>query len=154
AQIPQFHGDRREEEIEGDRPGDGRMKPLGVGFALHPEAAYLELCRDIIEQEVDFLEVTPEALWQADREGGLSGNPWTSVLACIQERSGKPFVAHGLGLSPGTAGDRDEIRLQHWLQQIALQQQRFGFLWYTEHLGWIQTDGLEAVLPLPLPPTE
>lgn len=128
------------------------MTPLGVGFVLHPDADYLRLCHAIIEEDTDFLEVSPETLWQAEDDRPGPG-PWAEIMATIRQRSGKPFVGHGLGLSPGTATD-DEARLTHWLQQIAREQDRFEFLWYTEHLGWIQAEGREAVLPLPLPPTE
>jgi uncharacterized protein (UPF0276 family) len=128
------------------------MTPLGVGFVLHPDTEYLGLCRGIIEQDTDFLEISPETLWQADGDQ-LGPSPWAEVMADIQRRSAKPFVGHGLGLSPGTAAG-DEARLERWLAQIAREKERFHFLWYTEHLGWIQAEGREAVLPLPLPPTE
>jgi uncharacterized protein (UPF0276 family) len=129
---------------------------LGVGFVLHPEPRYLALCRPIIEDDVDFLEVAPETLWQSDAAGHLTPGPWADVMDDLRRRSGKPFVGHGVGLSVGTApGDpRDDDRLERWLAQIACDQERFGFFWYTEHLGWIQAEGREAVLPLPLPPTD
>ncbi len=132
------------------------MRPLGAGFVLHPEPQYLHLCREIIEDEADFLEVAPETFWQAGPAGRPEPSPWADVLDELRRRSGKPLVAHGVGLSPGTAaGDSgDEERLERWLAQIARDQERFGFLWYTEHLGWIQAEGREAVLPLPLPATE
>jgi uncharacterized protein (UPF0276 family) len=131
------------------------VNPLGVGFVLHPDAEYLTLCRGIIEDEADFFEIAPETLWRTDA-GVLSSGPWADVFEQIRMHSGKPFVAHGVGLSPGTAsGDpQDELRLRLWLDQIARDQERFGFLWYTEHLGWIESAGREVVLPLPLPPTE
>jgi uncharacterized protein (UPF0276 family) len=129
---------------------------LGVGFVLHPDAHYLSLCRPIIEDEADFLEVAPETLWQADADGRLAPSPWADVMDDLRRSSGKPFVGHGVGLSVGTAlGDpADDARLERWLAQIARDQERFGFLWYTEHLGWVQAEGREAVLPLPLPPTD
>lgn len=132
------------------------MKPLGVGVALHPDAEYLRLCRDIIEEDANFLEVAPETLWRADADGNLAAGPWADVFDRIRRGSGKPFVAHGLGLSPGTAGDGDqeEDRLRRWLTQIERDQERFQYAWYTEHLGWVEAEGQELVLPLPLPPTE
>jgi uncharacterized protein (UPF0276 family) len=134
---------------------DGRA-PLGAGLVLHTDEEYLDLCRPLLEEEAEFFEVPPEALWQVGADGRFSPSPWADVFHDIRQRLGKPFVAHGLGLSPGTASDsaHDSARLDRWLEQIARDQERFGFLWYTEHLGWIQADGLEAVLPLPLPPTE
>lgn len=132
------------------------MTPLGVGLVLHPDAEYLDLCRALIEQEADFFEVAPETLWQVDSSSQFSWSPWADVMDDVRQRSGKPFVGHGLGLSLGTASTsaQDEARLTRWLAQIARDQERFGYLWYTEHLGWVQSEGREAVLPLPLPATE
>ncbi len=132
------------------------MTALGVGFVLHPDAGYLSLCREIIEDEAEFFEVTPETLWQPDADGHLGAGPWLDVFADLRRAGRRPFVAHGLGLSPGTAGDspRDQERLARWLERIAQDQAVFDFLWYTEHLGWTCADGREAVLPLPLPATE
>lgn len=131
------------------------MKPVGVGFSLHPNEEYLGLCRPIIEEEADFFEVVPETLWQIHEDGSLSASPWSQLMRGIQQRSDKPFVCHGLGLSPGTSdATADEARLSHWLEQLRRDQAEFGFLWYTEHLGWMEAGGLVADLPLPLPPTE
>jgi uncharacterized protein (UPF0276 family) len=128
------------------------MTPLGVGFVLHASEKYLSLCRDIIEDEAEFLELAPETLWSADLGRQLTPNSWSGVMDEIHKRSGKPFVAHGLGLSPGTAS-HDEERFQRWLEAIRRDQQVFEFRWYTEHLGWVQSRGMEVNLPLPLPPT-
>ena len=128
------------------------IEPVGVGFALHPDAEYLGLCRGIIENDAEFFEIAPESLWLPAADGTLAPSPWADMIADLCARSGKPVVGHGLGLSPGHAGD-DEPRLARWLEAIARDQRRFGFRWYTEHLGWITAAGLEAVLPLPLPPT-
>ena len=128
------------------------MTPLGVGFALHPDETYLSLCRDIIEREAEFFEVAPETLWQRGPDGRIESGPWADVFDNIRLRSGRPFVGHGLDLSLGTTGD-DE-RLVRWVAQVARDQERFGFLWYTEHLGWVQAANHELWLPLPLPPTE
>lgn len=131
------------------------MTPVGVGFSLHPETEYLTLCRAIIEEEVDFFEISPETLWQIHPDGSLSPSPWARPVADIHAASGKPFVAHGLGLSPGTADTAaDETRLGHWFAQIRRDHERFGFLWYTEHLGWMDAGGRVADFPVLLPPTE
>ena len=73
----------------------------------------IDPARPIIEEEAEFFEVTPETLWQADAEGRLAASPWADLLDEIRRRSGKPFVGHGLGLSPGTASTsaQDEARL-------------------------------------------
>ncbi len=129
-------------------------RPLGVGFVLHPDAEYLGLCRPVIEDEAEFYEVAPETLWALDEHGRPAAGPWADVVQLVRDRSGRPLVGHGIGLSLGTAaGDGGDVRLERWLGQIVRDQERFGFLWYTEHLGWVEAGGLEAVLPLPLPPT-
>jgi uncharacterized protein (UPF0276 family) len=132
-------------------------EPLGVGFVLHPNAEYLELCASIIEERADFFEVSPETLWQIEPNGHFRPSSWSDVMDNIRRESGRPMVAHGLGLSPGTAAPGDmeeEQRLQRWLERIRLDQERFNFCWYTEHLGWASAGGQVAVLPLPLPPTD
>jgi uncharacterized protein len=131
-------------------------KPLGVGFVLHPDTAYLNRYRGIIEDEAEFFELAPETLWAEADDGRLTPGSRADLLEQIRDRSGKPLVAHGVGLSLGSAcGDpAGEARLARWLSQITQEQQRFGFLWYTEHLGWIEAGEREVVLPLPLPPTD
>ena len=107
------------------------IEPVGVGFALHPDAEYLGLCRGIIESDAEFFEIAPESLWLPTADGTLAPSPWVDVIDDLCTRSGKPVVGHGLGLSPGHAGD-DEPRLARWLEAIARDQRRFGFRWYTE----------------------
>ena len=132
------------------------LPALGVGMVLHPDQAYLSLCADLIERDADFYEVSPETLWRTDESGGLHDSPWADVFLDLKAYSGKPFVGHGLGLSPGTApgSDAEARRLRQWVDQVARHQRRFGYLWYTEHLGWVTAEGLAAVLPMPLPPTD
>jgi len=132
------------------------MQPLGVGFPLDGDPRYVALCRPILEEDVDFFEVAPELFWQSDGRGGFCQSPYAELVALVQQRTGRPLVAHGLGLSPGTALDdpADGPRLARWLAQIERDQQRFHFHWYTEHLGWVAAGGVEAFLHLPLPPNE
>ncbi|MGE3808153.1 MAG: DUF692 family multinuclear iron-containing protein [Gemmataceae bacterium] len=131
------------------------MQPLGVGFPIDGDPHYLSLCQPILEEDADFFEAAPEMFWQADGRGGFRQSPYADLVAIMQERTGKPLVAHGLGLSPGTALDdpADGPRLERWLAQIRRDQHRFDFQWYTEHLGWVAAGGVEAFLHLPLPPT-
>lgn len=132
------------------------MNPLGVGFVLHPDGEYLGLCREIIENEADFFELAPETLWRIEDDSRLVSSPWARVFEEFRARSGKPFVAHGLALSPGTAAldEPERARLDRWIELIREHHERFQFQWYTEHLGWVNTGGLQAVLPLPLPPND
>ncbi len=123
---------------------------LGIGFSLHSEIEFLELTRTIVEEEADFFEVAPETMWRAEN-GKLVDNDYRSLFLEIRRRSGKPFVAHGLAFSPGTAIDADRSRTEAWLARLRRDQADFQFPWISEHLGWTTVDGLQGVLPLPLP---
>ena len=79
---------------ESDLSGGGRF--LGVGFCLHPDVEYLALARPILEEEADFFEVNPETMWRKE-SGRLVRNDFHGLFQQIRERSGRPFVAHGLG---------------------------------------------------------
>src|SRR6185503_5849124 len=123
---------------------------LGVGLSLHPDPEYLELARELIEDEADYFEVNPETLWRSER-GTLARNDYHALFQQIRDRSRKPFVAHGLAFSLGSPQDGDRPRTDAWMQRLRDDQETFRFEWLTEHLGWTQVDGLEATLPLPLP---
>lgn len=125
---------------------------LGVGFPLHPDLEYLELTREIIEREADYYEINPETLWRLE-EGRLVRNDFHSLYQEFRDRSKKPFVAHGLGFSPGTPLDdpAERVRTESWLERLRDDQSEFRFAWMSEHLGWTTIDGLQGVLPLPLP---
>jgi uncharacterized protein (UPF0276 family) len=83
---------------------------------------------------LDFIGIIPDTYW-TDR------GPFTcpryieieasvDVLNWLVER--KRLVAHGLGLSIGTAGFFD---IGH-VQQMCQWQKRYGFCWYSEHLSF------------------
>ncbi|MBI3820392.1 MAG: DUF692 family protein [Planctomycetes bacterium] len=132
---------------------------LGVGFSLHPDLEYLTLTREIIENEADYFEVNPEAMWRPSRESVQSGaagdfarlerNDYHRLFYQIKERSGRPFVAHGLAFSPATPIERDAARTRAWIERLRDDYQSFQFPWMSEHLGWMAIDGLFSVLPLP-----
>ena len=129
-------------------------QPLGIGFPLYADPEYLSLTRDIIENEADYFEVSPEGLWKSG-DDGLSRNDFHPIFRQIHDRSGKPFVAHGLDFSLGTPldapGERD--RVESWLGRIRDDHAEFHFEWMSDHLGWTTSGDLQAVLPLPLPLT-
>jgi uncharacterized protein len=106
------------------------MQSLGVGFPLDGDPNYVALCQPIFEEDVDFFEVSPELFWQSDGRGSFCQSPYADLVSQVQQRTGRPLVAHGLGLSPGTALDdpTDGPRLARWLDQIQRDQQRFGAL--------------------------
>lgn len=123
---------------------------LGVGFTLQPEARFLELCASLLREEVDYYEVAPETTWAADETGAFRPNGYHAQFLALAERTRKPVVAHGVGFSLGSA-DRDPERDARWIAAIARDHARFGFRWYTDHLGVTRLDGSELTLPLPLP---
>ena len=128
---------------------------LGVGLPLYPDLEYLELVRELLEDEAEFYEVSPETLWR-EKSGVLVRNDYHALFREIRDRSGKPFVAHGLAFSLGSPlEDAGECaRTDAWIERLQDDQETFRFAWLTEHLGWTQADGLQATLPLPLPFTD
>ncbi len=123
---------------------------IPVGFTLQPEAAFLELCAPLID-DADYYEVTPETLWRLGSDGELQPNGFHRRFLEIARETGKPFVAHGVGLSMGTSDRGDAARRRRWLRQMAADQAAFHFRWYTEHLGASSLAGLAMTLPLPVP---
>ncbi len=128
------------------------MERLGIGFSLHPDLEFLELTREIVENDADYFEINPEALWSS-KEGKLVKNQYHELFRELQQKSGKPFVAHGLAFSLGTPLDTPEekARTEQWVDRLLDDHAEFRFAWMTEHLGWTISEGLQAVLPLPLP---
>lgn len=122
---------------------------VGTGLSLMPSAAYLELLGAAFREDVDYLEVTPETAW-IDTDEGLVPNGFADAFFALGEEAGVPFVAHGVGLSLGSAS-ADDDRAERWLARIAADHERFRFRWYTDHLGMSVVDGKELALPLPLP---
>jgi uncharacterized protein len=128
----------------------GRASRVGVGFTLQPEAAYLDLLGAVIHELPDYYEVVPETTWKPDGKGGFAPNGYHQVFGRIREQTGRPFVAHGVGFSLGSAR-RDPARDARWLKRLAADQAQFEFRWYTDHLGVSVLDGRELTLPLALP---
>jgi uncharacterized protein (UPF0276 family) len=121
-------------------------RPL-LGLTLLPDPDHLSWMARAVEEHAEFLEVTPETLWNAN----LSPSAFHGLVLEIVRRSGRPVVGHGIDLSPGTPGD--DARVERHLAALAREHAAFGFRWYSEHLGFTEIDGLVASLPLPLPPT-
>ncbi len=127
------------------------MDRPAIGLALHPDEEYLERVTPLYESEAELLELAPETTWALDERGALVANGFHDRFLALGQRLRLPFVAHGVGLSPGTA-DAPERRAR-WLAQVAASHRDFEFRWYTEHLGLTVLDGLEMTLPLGLPMT-
>src|SRR6188474_3166349 len=133
---------------------------IPIGFTLQPDEEFLELLDELIRTEPDYYEVAPETLWRpraagssADEIGPLAPNGYHARFAEVRARSGKPFVAHGVGFSVGSARP-DAARRSRWLARMREYHAIFGYRWYTDHLGASEIGGRELVLPLSLPMTE
>lgn len=124
---------------------------LGVGLTyqrgLRPTFA---ACADLI----DFFEVSPDMLCREDQTAGLRPDPrlFAEALECCAER---PVVAHGLGLSIGSAAGWNE----GYLAVLDEFHRLVPFAWHSEHLGfmtaaWPGGGPLHAGIPLPLPFTD
>jgi uncharacterized protein len=124
-----------------------------VGFTLQPEGEFLDLLDELIQKDVDYYEVAPETLWRADARGRLEPNGFHRRFAALRADTGRPFVAHGVGISMGTVSSDDSARRRAWLKQVAYDHKVFKFLWYTDHLGSTSLAGQALTLPLPLPMT-
>ena len=124
---------------------------IPVGFTLQPELAFLERCQRII-RAADYWEVAPETLWRRRGDGRLEPNGFFRRFAAMP-RGRRFFVAHGVGLSLGSAAAADARRRRAWLARVRADHAAFGFRWYSDHLGASAVDGLAMTLPLPLPMT-
>lgn len=134
------------------------MRP-GVGFVLQPEDAFLELLEPVVGPRVDYFEIAPETTWWPAADGNLGVNGFAGRFAATGRRyappnaTSKPFVAHGVGLSLGSADPADRARQLRWHARLAEDQRRFDFRWLSDHLAVTHLAGEALALPLPLPPT-
>ncbi len=129
---------------------------LGVGLFLPGSLEHLELIEPLFS-DCDFFEISPETfLGGQSSEDDLLIRPDIQKLEHLKARSGKPFVAHGLQYSMGSALSRtDDLYSERWLAMIGEFHRRFDFAWYTDHLGFsVSPEGLHTLLPLPLPHTQ
>src|SRR5262245_35132056 len=127
--------------------------PVGVGFALQPDEEFLELCAPLLEEDVDYLEVTPETLWRPHANGELRPNGFHRRALDLAGATGLPFVGHGVGLSMGGADSEDRGRRRAWFDRIRADHALFRFRWYTDHLGATVLGGRALALPGALPMT-
>jgi uncharacterized protein (UPF0276 family) len=123
---------------------------VAIGLAVHADVEFQAYAERLLN-EVDYLEVTPEALWRWDDAEHIDANEhWQRVLA-LGRAAGCFFVGHGVGLSLGSLADDD--RQRRWRERIRIDREAFRFAWYTEHLGATMLGGVHATLPCPLPMT-
>lgn len=124
---------------------------VDVGFSLQPDSRFYELLADVCEESADYLEVTPETLWFGSAKGERRLNAFARQFLELRGRTGKPFVAHGVGLSLGTLAAEDEPRFARCLDHAAELHERFQFAWYTDHLAASVVGGEDLILPLAIP---
>lgn len=124
-----------------------------VGFTLQPEELFLGLLDEVFRTAIDYAEIAPETTWWSDGEAPLTANGFQRRFARIVQESGLFAVAHGVGLSPGSAWPGDAPRQAAWLARMRADQEVFGYRWYTEHLGASMLGGMSMVLPMPVPMT-
>jgi hypothetical protein len=122
-----------------------------VGLTLQPDPVFLDLLDETISSDVDYFEVAPETLWFADADGAVRPNGFHDRFGELRERTGKPFVAHGVGLSMASSWDPDRARRRRWLDRVRADGDVFGFEWYSDHYGASVLGGYALTLPVPLP---
>lgn len=127
---------------------------IPVGLTLQPDVVYLDLLHDVIRAEAEYVEVAPETLWRQAPSGALEPNGFHRAFRALREELGRPFVAHGVGLSLGGLAAADDARRAAWLERIAADHAAFDFAWYTDHLGVSAPGGLALALPLAVPMTD
>lgn len=130
-----------------------------VGFTLQPDELFLDLLAGVASEHADYFEVTPETLWAerdehdgARNEHGFKPNRYHAFMQQLARETGKPFVAHGVGLSLAGSCEAGAY-VQCWREQLTRDAALFGYHWFTEHLGATMLDGQNTTLPLPVPMT-
>ena len=128
------------------------MTTVQVGFVLQPDEEMLGITEPLLAL-ADYFEVAPETTWFEAPDGRLLENGFHRRFLQIGERTGKPFVAHGVGLSLGSFGRGEWRRRARWLRRLREDQARFRYRWYTDHLGATVMGGRVVALPVALPMT-
>ena len=126
------------------------MVPLG--FMLAPDLEFLDLCDELIREDVDYYEVTPETLWFVDERGDLQPNGYFHRFSALRTPE-RFFVGHGVGLSLAGSAPSDAPRRRRHLARLREDHRAFDFRWYSDHLGASSLDGQAMALPLPVPMT-
>ena len=108
-------------------------RPL-LGLSLHADRAFLSHHRALIEDQAELFEVMPEGLWGEGAEPSAAYD----LFRDIQQRSGRPFVAHGTLFSLGSA--EVPARRELWLDALRRDQEVFDFLWFSDHFGFADHD--------------
>jgi uncharacterized protein (UPF0276 family) len=124
-----------------------------IGFTLQPDETFLGLLDEVLCTAIDYAEIAPETTWWTDGEAPLVANGFHRRFAEMVRENGLFAVAHGVGLSPGSAWPGDASRQAAWLARMREDQAVFDYRWYSEHLGASTLGGMAMVLPMPVPMT-
>ena len=126
------------------------LPKLGVGLAYQAPLAPLLAAAG---RELDYVEVVPDILWT---DLGRAAEPRyiddrAGRGALEQASRGRPIVAHGIGLSIGSAGVFDAAHVE----QVERWRRRLGFPWHSDHLAFHLAEHGDALMnvgiTLPLP---
>ncbi len=132
------------------RPPPLALPKLGVGLAFQAPLAPLLAAAGA---ELDYVEVVPDILWT---DLGRAAEPRyiddrAGRRALEQASSGRPVVAHGIGLSIGSAGVFDTAHVD----QVERWRRRLGFPWHSDHLAFHLAEHGDTLMnvgiTLPLP---
>ena len=126
---------------------------VGVGLLLAPEHRWLDRLDRAIGEDVDYYSVTPETLWALDARGALVPNSYHRRFTELRARTGRPFVAHSVGMSLGGVHGAEAPRRRALLDRMRVDHAIFDFSWWTDHLGTVAAAGSYLALPLPAPQT-
>src|SRR5215831_3111579 len=117
------------------RAGCAKVPAIGMGLRSEAREATLQHL-----SELDVLEVTVDHY--------IFGSPHLRLAIQVLSRQ-IPLVAHGVGLSIGTALPPDRRYLDAVTQVVEL----IGSPWYSEHLAFTKVPGRDLAQLLPLPRT-
>ena len=103
--------------------------------------------------ELDYVEVVPDILWTDLGQGAEARYIDDTAGRSALERAcrGRPVVAHGIGLSIGSAGVFDAAHVE----QVERWRRRLGFPWHSDHLAFHLAEHddrlMNVGITLPLP---
>ncbi len=126
-----------------------------LAFSLQPSKEFLDRIEPLLHR-VDLFEATPETLWFTRANGETCDNSFLAMYRALGDRFRKPFIAHGVAISPCSVGDDAAIaaRRDAIVANVARVHAALDFRWYTDHFGACLVGGDDVSLHLPAPPTD
>jgi len=126
------------------------LPKLGVGLAFQaPLAPLIEAAGD----DIDYVEVVPDILWtdRGPAEAPRYIDDAEGLATLLRVARGRPIVAHGIGMSIGSAGHFDRGHVA----QVGRWNRELGFPWHSDHLAWhlAESEGgrMNVGITMPLP---